>query len=199
MLWQIIKSNWKIPIYLFFLIIGFIIYWNKQQELNASKRRERNLKVSMLQRWRQDKLALVTQAEVIDSLEGVLLSVMEIKIKPDTVTITTKGNKEGDFITFRYEDDCYDCWGWLDTRPPYPIEQYISNKPYSYEILITDLPPDVYGKITPLSKCAPKIENVKWKVSPNLKGACRDGFDKGEFILGGVIALGGVLAYVALR
>jgi len=193
-----IKQNWKIPIYLILAIIIFKFYWNIRNELKASQRREHNLKVEMIQQWVGDSLALVKKAEIIDSLEGVLLSAMGIRIKTDTIKIHTEGEKEGDIISFDYADECFESWGWLNIKPPYPIQQFIYQKPYSLEILITNLHPDIYGKITPSNSCV-QIEGVKWKVAPDLKGAYRDGFDKGEFILGSALVGCGVIIYNFLK
>jgi len=198
LLWSLIKRNWKLPIYLIIALIAFKFYWNSRQELKASKRREHNLKQEMILQWKQDSLSVVKKAKVIDSLEGVLLSKTSIKIKTDTIKIETEGTKQGNWIQFNYQDECFSAWGWFEDKGPYRIKQYICQEPYSLEIMITDLEPDIYGIVKPSNNCM-KINNIKFEVAPNLKGAYRDGFDAGEFILGGFIGVLAVGAYVVLH
>jgi hypothetical protein len=187
LLWGLIKSNWKIPIYLIMVFIAFKFYWNIRQDLKSAERREHNLKSEMIERFKKDSLAIVKKAEIIDSLEGVILARAEIKIKPDTIKITTTGTKHGDWINFEWEDNCFFSWGWFEDREPYRLEQFIYQKPFSLDIIITDLKPDIYGIVRPSNNCV-NIESVNFQSAPDLKGACRCGFDKGDFFLGAGIA-----------
>lgn len=187
LLWGLIKSNWKIPIYLIMVFIAFKFYWNIRQDLKVAERREHNLKSEMIERFKKDSLAIVKKAEIIDSLEGVILARAEIKIKPDTIKITTTGIKHGDWINFEWEDNCFSSWGWFEDREPYRLEQFIYQKPFSLDIIITDLKPDIYGIVKPSNNCV-NIESVNFQSAPDLKGACKDRFDKGDFFLGAGIA-----------
>ena len=66
---SLIKKNWKLPVYLIITLIVFKFYWDFRQELNASKRREHNLKTLVFKATE----GLRTQAEVKKELEGVYL------------------------------------------------------------------------------------------------------------------------------
>ncbi len=189
----LIKRNWKIPVYLIMVFVAFKFYWNIKQDLKAAERREHNLKSEMIERFKKDSLAIVKKAEITDSLEGVILAQAEIKIKPDTIKIMTTGTKHGDWIDFEWEDNCFSSWGRFEDREPYRLEQFIYQKPFSLDIIITDLKPDIYGIVRPSNNCV-NIESVNFQSAPDLKGACRDGFDKGEFFLGcGLTAISFIL------
>lgn len=196
LLWNLIRQNWKIPIYIVVIIIAFKFYWNIRNDLKASKRREYNLKSEMLSRFKEDSLAIIEKAEIIDSLEGVILAQAQIKIRPDTVKIFTIGTKEGEWVNFDWKDDCYSAWGWFEDKEPYKIQQFIQQKPYSLDIIITDLEPNIYGIVKPSNQCV-NIENINFQSAPDIKGAYHDGFDWGEFLLGGGIGVG-ILGIIAL-
>lgn len=186
---SLLKRNFKVLIYIALATIVVKYYFNFKQILKASERREKNLKTQMLNQWEKDSLTIVVQSEIIDSLEGVILAQAKIKIKSDTVKIETTGTKKGKRINFDWEDDCFAAWGWFEDKEPYRIQQFVNQKPYTLDIMITDLKPNIYGIVRPSSNCV-NIESVNFQSAPDIKGACHDGFDKGEFFLGTGIGVG---------
>ena len=197
LLFQLLKNNWKIPIYLllaFFVIKG---YWDKQQELNASYRREYNLKAIIFKATK----GLRTTAKVNKDLEGVYLLEKKISAHWKAIALSGSGTQtELDSnrtkVEFDTTDACISLEGFTLTNPPY-YELDIKRQSFSLDIKVTDFENNIYSW-TSTSDCI-GLDNVHLEVAPDLKGVCKDGFDKGEFILGGIIAIGGVLAYVALR
>jgi hypothetical protein len=198
LLFNLIKQNWKLAIYIILFLLGFKFYWNLRSEIRAGQRWEHNLKANMIRQWQEDSLALVAKAQIIDSLEGVLLAKLKVKVKSDTVKITAIGHGEGKEKSFDWEDECFSAWGWFEVEPPYELEQFVMLKPFELEVLITDLYPDVYGKVSASNSCI-GIDKVDFKVSPDIKGVKKDGFDFGDFALGGVIVGTGIIIINILR
>lgn len=187
LLWSLIKQNWKIPIYLLFIFIAFKFYWNIRNELNASRRREHNLKSEKIELAKKDSTNTIIIAEVKDSLEGVSLAYQKLQIKYKQLSFSgeatqTELENNRDSVAFKKETECVKVSGFTKTNPPeYGLDVLL--QPFSLEIEITDFDKQIYGIVRPSIPCV-QIDTIEFKVAPDLKGACKDGFDTGEFILG---------------
>jgi hypothetical protein len=187
LLWSLIKSNWKIPIYLVMAFIAFKFYWNEREAKQAAQRREGNLKSVIFKATK----GLRTQAKVNKKLEGVYL--LEQKTSAHWKEIALKGSgtqtqidSNRTKVAFDTITDCISLEGFTLTNPPYWEIPTLELTPFWINVKVMDFENKVYSWTTS-SSCV-YIDSVNVEVSPDLKGACRDGFDKGEFFLGTGIA-----------
>jgi hypothetical protein len=197
LIWALIKNNWKIPIYLFFIGIAFWIYHNEKNKLRVAERREHNLKSIVFKATK----GLRTIAKVNKELEGVYL--LEQKTSAHWKAIALKGSgtqtqidSNRTKVAFDTTDACISLKGFTLTNPAY-YELDIKRQPFSIDILVSDFENKVYSW-TSTSPCI-LLDTVNLEVSPDIKGICRCGFDKGDFFLGGIIVGCGVVIYNLLR
>jgi hypothetical protein len=202
LLLAIIKKNWKIPIYLLFFGFALWTYNIERNKRKVAERREHNLKSEKLELAKKDSLNTITIAEIKDSLEGVSLAYQNLGIKYKQLSFTGEAiqielENNRDSVPFGKETECVKVSGFTKTNPPeYGLDVFL--RPFNLEIEITDFDNDIYGIVKPSNSCV-KIENVEFKAAPDLKGVYRDGFDRGDFILGGLIGVCVVGAYALLH
>ena len=198
LLWQLIKSNWKIPIYLFLIGIAFWIYHNEKNKLRAAQRREHNLKSIVFKATK----GLRTIAKVNKELEGVYL--LEQKTSAHWKSIALKGSgtqtqidSNRTKVAFDTITDCISLEGFTLTNPPYWEIPKLELAPFWMNINVMDFENKVYSWTTS-SPCV-QIDSVNLEVSPDIKGICRCEFDKGDFFLGAGITATGFILYNLLK
>jgi len=203
LLWALISKHTKTTlISLIALIVIFFVvraFLDLRSEVQASHRREHNFKMLLV----KSQKGFRAVAEVNKNLEGVYLLEKKISAHWKAIALSGSGTQtELDSNRTKVEFDtttaCISIEGFTLTNPPY-YELGIEKQPFSISIFVTDFDKNIYSWTSTVDSLCAGIDSVYLEVSPDLKGAYRDGFDTGEFILGGVIALGGVLAYAVLR
>jgi hypothetical protein len=196
-LWQLIKSNWKISVYLVMAFIAFKFYWNEREAKQAAQRREGNLKSIIFKSTK----GLRTTAKVNKELEGVYL--LEQKTSAYWKSIALKGSatqtqidSNRTKVAFDTIDACISLKGFTLTNPAY-YELDIKRQSFSIDILVSDFENKIYSW-TSTSPCI-VLDTVNLEVSPDIKGICQCGFDKGDFFLGAGITATGFILYSILR
>ena len=135
-------------------------------------------------------------------LEGVYL--LEQKTSAHWKSIALKGSgtqtqidSNRTKVAFDTITDCISLEGFTLTNPPYWEIPKLELAPFWMNINVMDFENKVYSWTTS-SPCV-QIDSVNLEVSPDIKGICRCGFDKGDFFLGAGITATGFILYNLLK
>jgi hypothetical protein len=179
-------------------VISLILFFAYRELIHRNENKNNEQKIINLKRfYLQEKLKIEGAYHVIvqknDSLNGVVLIQQNVILKYKKMIFEGKGSqieKDGrKEVIFAKDTNCIEVKGWTLTDPP-EWGLNIDYLPITLNIFITDIGDSVHGVITPFPPSCLNVTDVKMEASPELKGMCRDGFDKGEFLLGGVISIG---------
>lgn len=196
---KLIKQfGWQLLILVLLLSIGVIDKARQKARERALEDNIARFKLEMVSQWEQDSLAIVKQAEIADSLEGILLTNINLQVKYKKLYFglleaeqETIGEREQ--VTFTREDKCVWIHGRTLTNPP-QSDLLIIHKPISLEIALMDINGDkVIGKVRPSNDCL-EIEKVKFVVAPGFGQVEQKRFGWKEFIVGGII--GGITVFL---
>ncbi len=189
------------------VILSLLLFLGYREIERRSGLREANERIINLKKFHLEQLlkakgAYHTIAKTNDSLKGVGLAQQRIIIRYEEMLIhgpgiqtDIEGRKK---VSIDTTIICMGIKGWTLTDPPeYSLK--VIPTPLLLDIYITDIGDKVHGIITPFPDDCYKIDSVNFQVAPDIKGGSRDGFDKGEFFLGGAIVGCGVIIYNLLR
>lgn len=198
LLFNLLKKNliWS-------LVLGLILFIAYRELERRSGLREANERIINLKKFQVEQLSKVKGAYHViakknDSLNGLALAQQKIifQLKHVTATGTTVQIEEDSNrvkVPFWLDTLCFSVEGWTKTNPPeYFID--LETLPIGLNVYITDIGDQVHGVLTPTESWLDVI-NVKFDASPELKGMCKDGFDKGEFFLGAGLVSTGIILY----
>lgn len=170
----------------------------RRSELNEKERIITSLKKVHLNQMLKVKGAYHVVAERNDSLEGlaliqkdIIFQLKRVTARGKTVQIERDSNRIE--VPFWLDTLCFSIEGWTKTNP---AEYFIDMQtlPIGLNVYVTDIGDEVHGVITPDEEWL-DVLSVNFEASPELKGMCKDGFDKGEFFLGGALVGVGVVLY----
>jgi len=190
------------------LILSLLLFLGYRELVRKNGLREKDRIITTLKKVHLDQLLKVKGAyhviaEKNDSLRGIALAQQQIifQLKHVTATGTTVQIEEDSNrvrVPFWLDTLCFSIEGWTKTNPPeYFLD--VATLPIGVEVFITDIGDEVHGVITPAEESWLNIVDVKFDASPDIKGGCKDGFDKGEFILGSALIGCGVIIYNFLK
>jgi hypothetical protein len=189
-----IKRNWVTIL----LVAIAVFYLNKiRNELKASVRREHNLKSVLFKATK----GIRTIATVNDSLEGLYLIEQDAHAHWKGVAIKGTGKQSEPEpgrlkVTVDTSLACFSLKGFTLTNPSY-YEFETEPMPFTLGIKVMDFEKNIYSWTTS-SPCV-IIDSVDLQVAPDIKGVCKDGFDKGDFFWGGTLVGCGVIIYHLLQ
>jgi len=185
-----------LPMTFVLILILFIVYREieRRNGLREANERIENLKRYYLDNLLKIKGAYHSIAVVNDSLKGVSLTQQKIIARQKNLLVFGKGTQiEEDSGRARVLIDtslvCASIKGWTLTNPPkYSLN--IKFSPLTIDAIITDFGQEIHGVLIPSPEECFIIDSVNFQVAPDIKGSFRDGFDMGEFLLGGGVGIG---------